>query len=141
MGSMAEDILSTIKDDELRNASLEAKKSGCILPILKVELKSKIQMKRLLQGQDEIDLNVSSPQKKACVELTKEDLERKNKRQEQNRKAAKKFRLKEKEEKANLDQTLKELRKRNEELRSNVRQMEEDKAKIIQLIIDKSNST
>ncbi|XP_062596881.1 jun dimerization protein 2-like [Saccostrea cucullata] len=135
---MAEDLLSTIKDEKLRNASLEATKSGCILPILKEELKSKIQLKRFIQGQDEIDLTVPSPTKKVHVEFTEEELERKEKRKDQNRKAAMKFRLKEKEDKVRLEQTLKELKRRNEELRSNVRQMEEDKAKILQLINDKS---
>ncbi|XP_048735127.2 cyclic AMP-dependent transcription factor ATF-3-like [Ostrea edulis] len=126
---MAEDNLAIIKDEVLQNASLEANKSGNIMPFLKVELQCKIQCRRLERGQDEIDLRMSSPPRKRRAEVTKEESERMEKRKEQNKTAARKFREKEKKEKAQLHQTVKDLQKKNEDLRAKIQQMEAMKAK------------
>lgn len=69
VNSMAEDNLAIIKDEVLQTASLEANKSGNIMPFLKVELQCKIQWRRLERGQDEIDLRMSSPPRKRRAEV------------------------------------------------------------------------
>ena len=66
---MAEASLSTIEDEVLQNASLEASKAGNIMPLLKLELQCKIQCRRLERGQGELDLRKSSPPRKRRAEV------------------------------------------------------------------------
>lgn len=66
---MAELPVSDIKDEVLRNASLEASKSNCILPLLKLEIRCKIEKKLLEKGEDVINVPKSSPSKKRKTEV------------------------------------------------------------------------
>ena len=66
---MADVPVSDIKDEVLRNASLEASKSNCILPLLKLEIRCKIEQKLLEKGEDVINVPISSPSKKRKTEV------------------------------------------------------------------------
>lgn len=66
---MADVPVSDIKDEVLRNASLEASKSNCILPLLKLEIRCKIEQKLLEKGEDVINVPISSPSKKRKAEV------------------------------------------------------------------------
>lgn len=129
------------KDEVLQKASIEANESGSILPLLKVEIQCKIKQKLLEKGEDEIKLMMSSPPRKRRTELTPEELEKKKIRQDQNKRAAKKFRLKEKAKKTCLDREIKEQRERNEKLRSQVQHLELEIANIWKILSNIKNET
>lgn len=138
---MADGYLLDAKDEVLQKASIEANESGSILPLLKVEIQCKIKQKLLEKGEDEIKLMMSSPPRKRRTELTPEELEKKKIRQDQNKRAAKKFRLKEKAKKTCLDREIKEQRERNEKLRSQVQHLELEIANIWKILSNIKNET
>lgn len=138
---MADGYLLDAKDEVLQRASIEANESGSILPFLKVEIQCKIKQKLLEKGEDEIILMMSSPPRKRRTELTPEELEKKKIRQDQNKRAAKKFRLKEKAKKTCLDWEIKEQRERNEKLRSQVQHLELEIANIWKILSNIKNET
>lgn len=138
---MADGYLLDAKDEVLQKASIEAKESGSILPLLKVEIQCKIKQKLLEKGEDEITFMMSSPPRKRRTELTPEELEKKKIRQDQNKKAAKKFRQKEKAKKNSLDREIKEQREKNEKLRSQVQRLELEIANIWKCISNIKNET
>lgn len=138
---MADGYLLDAKDEVLQKASIEAKESGSILPLLKVEIQCKIKQKLLEKGEDEIEFKMSSPPRKRRTELTPEELEKKKIRQDQNKRAAKKFRQKEKAKKTCLDREIKEQRERNEKLRSQVQHLELEIANIWKCISNIINET
>lgn len=138
---MADGYLLDAKDEVLQRASIEANESGSILPLLKVEIQCKIKQKLLEKGEDEIKLMMSSPPRKRRTELTPEELEKKKIRQDQNKRAAKKFRLKEKAKKTCLDREIKEQRERNEKLRSQVQHLELEIANIWKILSNIKNET
>lgn len=138
---MADGYLLDAKDEVLQKASIEAKESGSILPLLKVEIQCKIKQKLLEKGEDEITFMMSSPPRKRRTELTLEELEKKKMRQDQNKKAAKKFRQKEKAKKTSLDREIKEQMEKNEKLRSQVQRLELEIANIWKCISNIKNET
>lgn len=138
---MADGYLLDAKDEVLQKASIEANESGSILPLLKVEIQCKIKQKLLEKGEDEIKLMMSSPPRKRRTELTPEELEKKKIRQDQNKRAAKKFRFKEKAKKTCLDWEIKEQRERNEKLRSQVQHLELEIANIWKILSNIKNET
>lgn len=138
---MADGYLLDAKDEVLQKASIEANESGSILPLLKVEIQCKIKQKLLEKGEDEIILMMSSPPRKRRTELTPEELEKKKIRQDQNKRAAKKFRFKEKAKKTCLDREIKEQRERNEKLRSQVQHLELEIANIWKILSNIKNET
>lgn len=66
---MADGYLLDAKDEVLQKASIEAKESGSILPLLKVEIQCKIKQKLLEKGEDEITFMMSSPPRKRRTEV------------------------------------------------------------------------
>ncbi|XP_064602685.1 uncharacterized protein LOC135468382 [Liolophura sinensis] len=67
------------------------KKTGNLLPLIKEELKCKIQAKRLAAGQEELDIHESKPK---VNQLTEDDIRRRETRKAQNRRAAQRYRVK-----------------------------------------------
>lgn len=139
---MADVHLLETKDEVIQKASIEAKESGSILPFLKIELQCKIRQKLIEKGEDEIKFKMSSPpRKRRSDELTPEELERIKRRKDQNKRAAKKFREKEKVENARLDREIKEQRERNGKLRFQIQHLEMEIANISKCILDITNET
>lgn len=66
---MADGYLLDAKDEVLQKASIEAKESGSILPLLKVEIQCKIKQKLLEKGEDEITFMMSSPPRKRRTDV------------------------------------------------------------------------
>ncbi|KAL5008845.1 hypothetical protein ScPMuIL_014426 [Solemya velum] len=107
------------EEQKLFSASHRAMETGDILPLLKEELKYLIQSRRLSEGKDEMSVSFSVPP--TVDELTPRDEERRNRRKEQNREAAKRFRAKKKRDYLNLSRLVFALEARNRTLREEVR--------------------
>ncbi|XP_041355214.1 uncharacterized protein LOC121372761 [Gigantopelta aegis] len=103
-------------DDELLFAHEESQRSGSIIPLLKQELKCKIQSRRLTEGKEELSLTESTSSIQS-TKLSAEEMERKRRRRDQNRRAAKTFRQKEKERIDHIQQEIEVLEQKNGLLR------------------------
>ena len=90
-------------EEEINNAYEESIKEKSILPILKQELRFKIQTRRLSEGQEELHTEKTEPNK--VYELTEEEKEKYNRRLEQNRQSLRKSRNKEFEHELQLRRT------------------------------------
>lgn len=83
------DLYDGIKDKNLMEAATRAMADGTMTPLIKEELKYSIQSKRLKEGKPELKIEFTEPEPD---QLTPEELERVEKRKEQNRLAARRFR-------------------------------------------------
>ncbi|KAK3583775.1 hypothetical protein CHS0354_022811 [Potamilus streckersoni] len=83
---------STI-DQGVSAAAMTAIESNDMMPIIKEELKNKIQFKRMTEGKEELTIDFTKKPKAELTDVEKEKVER---RRVQNRMAARRFREKEK---------------------------------------------
>ncbi|KAL3873625.1 hypothetical protein ACJMK2_036720 [Sinanodonta woodiana] len=113
-------------DKSLVGATVESLKSGTLLPIIKEELKLKIQSRRLGEGKDEMEVTFEQPIKPA---LTDEEKRRKEKRKMKNREAANRSRAKKKNQKEQILQDKRILEERNKALKETVQKLECEKSK------------
>lgn len=111
-------------DPDLFNRAKESVEAKSLLPILKDEIKLKIQAKRLSQGLEELKVEFES---KPQSPLTEEELEKQNHRKMHNRVSAKKCRWKKKEFYSRKQQELHDLEKRNQFLKNAIRKIETEK--------------
>ncbi|CAC5402644.1 unnamed protein product [Mytilus coruscus] len=124
----------TCSDEEVMSASKKALESGRITPLLKVELWAKIQSRRLSEGKEELRVDFEkSPH--SSNELTKDEQERARGRRASNRVAARKCRGKKKQERLNLDQLKDDLEVRNQQLRSQVQELEQEKIRLTEKLL------
>lgn len=110
-------------DSEVVKASAEAKASGRLTPLIKVELWSKIQARRLSEGKEEMAVQFSPPRP---TPMTEEEEEKCKKRKESNKEAAQRCRERNKEKRKNTEKELDSLLVRNEELKDTVKNLEEE---------------
>lgn len=94
---------------EVQSALATALSSQSLTPILKEELRCKIQLNRLLHGQEEITADFSE---KSCS-MSVEEIVKKNRKLEQNRMSAHKSRLKQKTLEENIKSRLASLERHN----------------------------
>lgn len=110
--------IPTGTQDELIEATLTALETGVLTPLVKEELKYTIQSRRLASGQGELGVEFKEPRK---VELREDEIEKINRRREQNKFAARRFRQKRKAQGPIFARRVKELEaeqaKKIEELR------------------------
>ncbi|XP_063447465.1 uncharacterized protein LOC134727008 isoform X1 [Mytilus trossulus] len=111
-------------DPDLFNCAKKSVETKSLLPILKDEIKSKIQAKRLSQGLEELKVEFES---KPQSPLTEEELEKQNHRKMHNRVSAKKCRWKKKIFYSKKQQELHELEKRNQQLKNTINRIETEK--------------
>lgn len=111
-----------IEDYNLRKATNAVLETGQLTPIIKEELRLLIQSRRLQLGQDELTVTFSPPNRD---EKSFVDPEKLTKRREQNRLAAKRFRLKWKTKYDNIYKEFEEQTKRNQELKFKVEKLTE----------------
>ncbi|XP_048735236.1 basic leucine zipper transcriptional factor ATF-like 3 [Ostrea edulis] len=100
--------------DKLMDAALVAMDTGDITPLVKEELKLTIQSRRLAAGIGELQVQFEPPQQK---ELTEEEKEKVDRRREQNRLAAQRFRQKQKLTGAQVQKKVRGLESDNTRLR------------------------
>ncbi|XP_076442227.1 uncharacterized protein LOC143281126 [Babylonia areolata] len=108
-------------EEDLLAASQEAMSSGSITPLLKKELWLKIQSRRLSEGKEEL---IVPPAPSLSYQISQAEKAKKLRRKEQNRRAAKKFRSKQKDRYGDLLKRIGLLEEDNE-------QLEEDRMSLI----------
>lgn len=111
-------------DTELFNYALESVKGDSLLPLIKDELRCKIQTKRLSRGMEELKVDF---QMKPPAPLTPEEKQKQENRKLLNRESAKKCRRKKKINYQNIQQELKSLMDENKHLKENIRCIEAEK--------------
>ncbi|XP_067681914.1 cyclic AMP-dependent transcription factor ATF-3-like [Haliotis asinina] len=102
-------------DVKLARATLQVLETGRLTPLIKEELKCKIQARRHSLGQEEYNVEFKKPK---SYSLTPEEEERAQHRKERNRLAAQRFRRKRKEEYKNVEMEVERLEKANAKLQA-----------------------
>uniref|UniRef100_A0A8W8HQW4 BZIP domain-containing protein n=1 Tax=Magallana gigas TaxID=29159 RepID=A0A8W8HQW4_MAGGI len=104
-------------DADLISATLEAIKTGKLTPLLKTELKCRIQKKCFEEGKDlTLDDEPQLVQRKAPVE-------RQERRREQNRRAAKNFRQRKRQASGEIHKILVDLEEKNRQLKEEIKRL------------------
>ncbi|XP_046372550.2 uncharacterized protein LOC124146350 isoform X1 [Haliotis rufescens] len=103
----------------LETAFQDSLTSNTCIPLLKQELKSKIQIRRLRQGQGELKVTFEPKPKH---ELTDEEKQKQARRREVNRMAALKFRRKKKDKITELEEKANKLTAENKRLEEELQQ-------------------
>ncbi|KAK3583780.1 hypothetical protein CHS0354_022818 [Potamilus streckersoni] len=115
---------STI-DPSLSLAAVKALESNSMIPIIKEELKHRIQFKRMTEGREELMIDFTEKPK---AELTAEEKEKVERRREQNRMAARRFREKQNTLGIKLKRKTQELESDNTSLRNQIRELKRERA-------------
>ncbi|XP_041354586.1 cyclic AMP-dependent transcription factor ATF-3-like [Gigantopelta aegis] len=100
---------------------------GSLTPLIKDELKTKIQTRRCLEGQEELKIEFNKPKPKT---LTGEEARRALSRREQNRKAAQRFRSRQKETAHRLLKKTERLESKNTTLRTCLADLKKEMAEL-----------
>ncbi|GFO50523.1 transcription factor fos-like 2 [Plakobranchus ocellatus] len=117
----------------LLNAALESYESGQITPLLKHELKWMIQLRRLSQGKEEMEVSFDPP---TTSQMSEAELTRAERRRKQNRIAARKFRQKRKSVEEQLLQTIQSLKETNSSLEQKAEQLRGEKQALMEFMAD-----
>ncbi|XP_052275880.1 cyclic AMP-dependent transcription factor ATF-3-like [Dreissena polymorpha] len=116
---------NTAEDLRFQQALLTSLRTGEIMPLLKEELKYCIQSRRLSEGKTELVLETEENHN--TQELRTEELEKIDRRKEQNRRASAKFRNRKKSELDDLTKTCEVLQRKNAELQDIVAKLEAER--------------
>ncbi|XP_064621965.1 protein c-Fos-like [Lineus longissimus] len=119
-------------DPKLTSAMIEATRTNTMTPIIKQEIRSAIQIKRLKKGKDE--LVVSLEPKSEREVLSSEDKRKRQLRKERNRVAAQKCRMKRKAKADVLVDESKDLESKNKHLWNTISELEEEKNKLLDML-------
>ncbi|XP_046576200.1 uncharacterized protein LOC124284184 [Haliotis rubra] len=106
--------------DEAKRAFASAVKENSMRPLLKMELKHKIQLKRLQEGKGELKVTFED---RPIGEPTEEEKVKSNTRKQKNRESAVRSRKKREEHLKILEKTVKELDRENKELSREIVQL------------------
>ncbi|XP_062585791.1 basic leucine zipper transcriptional factor ATF-like 3 [Saccostrea cucullata] len=112
------DYYTNSSQDSLMDAALVALDTGEMTPLVKEELKLTIQSRRLAAGMGELTVNFEPPTQS---ELTEEEKEKVDRRREQNRLAAQRFRQKQKTTGERVQKKVRGLESDNTRLRAELR--------------------
>ncbi|XP_076442229.1 cyclic AMP-dependent transcription factor ATF-3-like [Babylonia areolata] len=123
--------LSYLSDAALLKATVESLHTGRLTPLIKEELRCRIQSRRLSEGKDELRVQFESPTRS---EPRPEEIEKLNRRREQNRRAAQKFRRKKKERGKHLTEESQRLECDNNSLRSEISKLNKERDELLQIL-------
>ncbi|KAK6181036.1 hypothetical protein SNE40_008980 [Patella caerulea] len=125
--------ISELQDPSLRRATFASLESGQLTPLLKEELKCRIQSRRLSEGKEELHVDFTSPSK---FQPRPDEIEKLNKRREQNRRAARKFRQKKRKDGDNLMKEAEKLDTDNTSLQEEIAKLYEERNKLEEILND-----
>lgn len=118
------DLQISSSQDSLMEAALAALGTGDMTPLVKEELKLTIQSRRLASGKGELRVNFEPPTQS---ELTEEERVKVDRRREQNRMAAQRFRQKQKTLGDRVQKQVRGLETDNTRLRAELRLLREER--------------
>lgn len=125
-------LISIPKDDKMAEAVLTTLETGSIMPLIKEELKYTIQSRRLAAGKPELQVEFNQPKRRKV--MTEEERDRVDKRREQNRKAAQKFRQKQRDTADVLTRKSQRLDGANNTLRAEIKRLAREKKELCRLL-------
>lgn len=125
-------LISIPKDEKMAEAVLTTLETGSIMPLIKEELKYTIQSRRLAAGQPELQVEFNQPKRHKV--MTDEERDRADKRREQNRKAAQKFRQKQRDTADVLTRKTQRLDAANNTLRAEIKRLAREKNQLCKLL-------
>ncbi|OWF47230.1 uncharacterized protein LOC110454639 [Mizuhopecten yessoensis] len=111
-------------DEGLAEASRVAMETGMLTPLVKEELKYTILSRREANGKGQIEVTFDDPQQ---YQLTTEELEKVEKRRQQNRSAARRFRHRQKQTSHDFIKKIQSLESNNTTLRSELEKVSREK--------------
>ncbi|XP_076463734.1 cyclic AMP-dependent transcription factor ATF-3-like [Babylonia areolata] len=123
--------LTCLSDAVLFKATVQSLHTGRLTPLIKEELRCRIQSRRLSEGKDELRVQFESPSR---LEPRPEEIEKLNRRREQNRRAAQKFRRKKKERGKLLTEESQRLEGDNDCLRSEISKLNKERDELLQIL-------
>ncbi|XP_046355017.1 uncharacterized protein LOC124134314 [Haliotis rufescens] len=96
------------EDQEVKQAAAESEKSQSVLPLIKEELRTRIQLRRLISGDGDTEPDIKKPYK-----MTLDELKKRERKKEQNRRAALRSRQKQTDQEIAITQRHRDQLKRN----------------------------
>lgn len=111
-------------DPGVSAAAMTAIENNDMMPIIKEELKNKIQFKRMTEGKEELMIDFTEKPQAQLTDVEKEKVER---RRVQNRMAARRFREKEKTLEIKLQKKTQKLESDNTSLRTQIRELRRER--------------
>ncbi|XP_041364774.1 uncharacterized protein LOC121380090 [Gigantopelta aegis] len=108
---------------EINKAASECRKRQSILPLLKQELKTKIQLNRLRAGKKELQVDFTPSKSK----MTFEELTKRERRREQNRMSALRSRIRQKQNEEDVEKRYEEIEREHTSLLHERNSLEEEK--------------
>ncbi|XP_062616683.1 uncharacterized protein LOC134278377 isoform X2 [Saccostrea cucullata] len=123
-----DDAFEEVSDPRLRKAASQAGRERNIMPLIKEELRLSILSRRNKEGKGDVIIEEKKPQIKRP--LTEPEKERKLRRQEQNRRAARKCRKKKKDSEVNVMQAYHSEKERHDSLTEVVEELKKEKQKL-----------
>ncbi|KAK6180929.1 hypothetical protein SNE40_008893 [Patella caerulea] len=117
------DFMTNIDDLRLYQAAIKADKEKCITPLVKEELRIFIEHKRCGEGKDMPHVDFNKPKHH---ELTPDEIKKRERRKEQNRRAALRCRMKKKDVKMKKEEEFTRLRRENKDLDGEVQKISQD---------------
>ncbi|XP_046375544.1 cyclic AMP-dependent transcription factor ATF-3-like [Haliotis cracherodii] len=125
--------LGDLDDLTLVKATYAALESGRLTPLLKEELRCRIQSRRLSEGKDELMVEFTAPTKD---EPRPEEVAKLDRRREQNRRAARKFREKKRNKTDVLMQETHRLEASNDTLRSEISELGKERTRLLAVLTE-----
>ncbi|XP_048737379.1 uncharacterized protein LOC125652332 isoform X2 [Ostrea edulis] len=110
-------------DDDVVRAGEEARASGRLTPLIKIELWSKIQARRLSEGKEELNVEFTAPNH---TPLTAEEEVKSKKRRDSNKEAAHRCRQRRKARENENQKELEKLMIKNKDLKEKAAELEEE---------------
>ncbi|XP_064600812.1 cyclic AMP-dependent transcription factor ATF-3-like [Liolophura sinensis] len=126
---------SNVEDDRLMSAAEAARISGTLTPLIKEELWCVIQSRRLSQGCEELVINHQTDSPNHDI-ISMCDLKKRCSRMEQNRRAARKYRQKKKEEAHLIKQETTQLLTVNARLKAELAELQTEKQHLQRIILE-----
>ncbi|XP_050405629.1 uncharacterized protein LOC126821270 [Patella vulgata] len=117
------DFMANIGDLRLYQAAIKANKEKCITPLVKEELRIFIEHKRCGEGKDMLHVDFNKPKHH---QLTPDEITKRERRKEQNRRAALRCRMKKKDAKKKNEEEFTRLRRENKDLDGEVQKISQD---------------
>ncbi|KAK6181034.1 hypothetical protein SNE40_008978 [Patella caerulea] len=126
-----------VQDEKLVVATLASLKSGDPSQFIKEELKWLIQSRRVAAGKEALKVEFIPPAKN---EMTPDEIERAQKRKEQNRLAARRFRRKQRDTNVYLLTKTKQLESSNRSLKNEMGILQQEKQRLCDLLMIHASS-
>ncbi|XP_071105727.1 uncharacterized protein [Haliotis cracherodii] len=123
----------TNASDEAKRAAMSAVKENSVRPLLKLELKNKIQLKRLKEGKGELKVSFED---RPIGEPSEEEKTKATTRKMKNRESAVKSRKKREQHLQNLQREVKDLERENKQLVREIKQLKANMAQDLQEMLE-----